>query len=154
EPPLILYFLAALELVSRQPLWIAQAMAMMSALGAPFVYVAGSRVGGSIFAGLAGGMFYAVNPAAAVYGRMIPNTALVTLLSAVGLACLVVFWTTHRVWSAALSLMALAWATQLHLAAAPLLVLWLVVAAIRWRSLRPPALAVGAALAVLPLAPY
>ncbi|HLQ32164.1 MAG TPA: glycosyltransferase family 39 protein, partial [Chloroflexota bacterium] len=154
HPPLVTWLLTIPALVSRDPAWVSAWVAAFDAVAAPIVYLTAKRISGSTSAGVTAGVLYALNPTAIVFGRMIWNVDFVPLFAAVGLWGLVDFLVRARPWPLALSLLAIGCAAELHPVNAVFLGLWLLVAVIGWRKLRPQPIAVGAVLLLATIAPY
>ncbi|MGH2469243.1 MAG: glycosyltransferase family 39 protein, partial [Chloroflexota bacterium] len=153
HPPLVTLLLTLPVLVTRNPIGAAAFTALCDALAAALVALTAARLRGPL-AGISAGALYAVLPAALIYGRRIWNPDFVPFFSALALYAAVTFWQTRRPAWLATALVALACATQLHLAAGSLLVVWLAVALARWRDLRWQPLAVALGIILLMLSPY
>ena len=154
QPPLITYLLAAPMLISRNPAWVSGCAAALDALAAPLLYLAGKRMTGSTFAGVSAGVLYALSPGAIAFGRMLWNSDLTPIFSAVALFGLIAFVRGGQAGCLVLSLVALSWQIQLHIDNVVLALPWLAAAIWRWRQLRVKPLAAGVVVALLPLAPY
>jgi hypothetical protein len=154
HPPLVTYLLALPMVASRDPVWLSAWSAVLDALAAPVVYFIAQRITGSRLTGLAAGTLYALNAAAIVYGRMIWNPDFALLFSSLALLGLVDFAARRNSWSLALSLFALAWAAQLHVANLVLVPLWVLAFVVGRKKVRLWPLAIGGLAAVAPLMPY
>jgi hypothetical protein len=152
-PPLVTFLLAIPLLLSASPVLATAWVALLDGLAVVPVYLVGRRLA-SPFAGLAAALLYAVSPAAIVFGRRIWDPDFVPFFAALALWGLVEFWTKRRAWALAVSFVAIACAAQLYLLAIVELPLWLVVAGLRVRDLRWPALAAGLGVAGFIASPY
>ena len=153
HPPLVTLLLALPVRVTHNPIGAAAFTALGDALAAALVALTAARLRG-LLAGISAGALYAVLPAALIYGRRIWNPDFVPFFSALALYATVTFWQTRRPAWLATALVALACATQLHLAAGSLLVVWLAVAIVRWRDLRWQPFAMALGIVLLVLSPY
>lgn len=151
HPPLATFLLTPPALVGHNPVIAAAYVALLDAVGALFVYWAGAALAGPA-AGAIGGLVYALEPAAVVYGRTIWNPDFVPLCAAIALWGLLEFWRRDRAWGQAAALFAIGCAAQLHPQASALIAVWLVVALARRRVGWPTGVALlGLGLV---LAPY
>jgi hypothetical protein len=151
--PNFIYLLAPVVAISRDPAFVAGAIAAANVLGLVGTVWLGWRAFGPL-AGLSAGALYAVNPWAIFYARRIWQPELLPPLAVLLFIALDLAVANRRVWWAAATFPLLALAAGVHPSAATLAPLLLAPAVVLLHARRWRPLVVGCALAGLTGVPY